>query len=302
MSEPSRLPLEQALPLPPSTPHAISVPTHPGRRLGRIRNAPTNALPDFHHIKAHFGISPEPVCFDYSVGFPDVSGALFNDAVGNCAFAGHYHRLQVIVQLLTGQFIEGDALKDLALRFYEEAGGYNPMAPLGPDGQNPTDCGGDMEQIALFLMDTGLMLPDGTRDKFTACFSVDPHNEADMAWCAAECAGIGLGVVMTDAVMPPDGSDPPKVWPGGGNPLGGHFMYSFARSADGLWTADSWGSLYKLSPDFMRKNVDQAVAYVSADSLKDGRTVMGLSLEDWQGVVTRHADRIQAANLAAARR
>ena len=190
-------------------------------------------------------------------------------------------------------FLEGDALKDLALRFYEEAGGFDPTQ-TDAQGNNPTDQGGDMEAIALFLMRTGLMKPDGTRDRYVAAFNVDPQNELDIAFCAQECMGIGLGIVMTDAVMPPDGSDPAPVWHAGGRQLGGHFVYAFARSAAGLWTIDSWGSLYELAPDFMAGNVDQVIAYVSADALKDGKTVMGRDLAAWQGVMAAHGAAVAA--------
>ncbi len=195
--------------------------------------------------------------------------------------------MQVVVFNLTGHFISGDTLTALAVSFYEEFG-YDPTQ-TDAQGNNPTDQGGNMDQIAEFLINGGLAMLDGTRDRFAAAFEVDPRNEADLSFCARECLGIGFGIVVTDTVMPQDGSSPPAVWSSrpGERQLGGHFVYGHARLADGNWRFISWGLEYAFDPSFHR-NVVQAIAYVSADALKDGRTVLGQDLAGWQAVMAGH--------------
>ena len=272
---------------------AHRIATHPGYRLGLVQRRSANSLPRFAHLKARFGIRTAPATFDYSLDFPADSGTLYNDRWGLCAFAGHYHRLQAVVWRLTGVFLAGDALQDLALRFYEEAGGFDPSQTRpDPDNPgefiNPTDGGGDMVAVAEFLMRTGLMLPNGQRDRYTAAFSIDPRNEDDLAFCGAHCLGLGFGVDMTDLVMPADGSPPLRVWPGGGNVVGEHFVYAMARDAAGLWTVNSWGGLYKQTPDFNRDHLNTVIGYVSTDALKNGQTVMGVDAAGWLGAMRAH--------------
>ncbi len=262
-------------------PHTTLVPSHPNHRLG-LHLPPDRkpVLPHFTDLKARYGIETALCTFDYLSDFPAQSGALGNDRVGNCAFAGIYHRLQVVTWALFRIFLTPDQLQPLAYAFYETFG-YDP-SQTDAQGNNPTDTGGNMDQIAEFLINGGLELVDGTRDKFLAAFEVDPQNDADLSFCGKECLGIGFGVVVTDTVMPADGSAPPTVWTSrpGEKQLGGHFTFQGSRTVAGDWGFISWGLKYLSDPSFNTNRV-QAVAYVSADALKNGQTVCGLNEQQW---------------------
>ena len=122
------------------------------------------------------------------------------------------HRFQALTLLTRGIFIPGSALQDSVLDFYSATTGFNSSAPLNADGSNPTDLGGNMQDIAEFLVKIGMKMPDGSVDKFVAAFMIDPSNIADLLYCGAECVGIDFGFTVTTNVMPQDGSPSPKVW------------------------------------------------------------------------------------------
>jgi hypothetical protein len=258
----------------------ITVPSHPKLRLG-LHDPVAPRMLHFNTIKRIGGIdTSSPQRFDYVTGMPANTGALFNDQYGCCTASAKYHRLQVVVFVLTGVFLEGQALQDLALAFYAASTGFDPTKTL-PDGTNPTDQGGDMQAIAEFLCKVGMMRPDGTEDKFAAAFMIDPSNMQDLLYCGRECIGIDFGITVTTNVMPPSGATPPTVWNAGGTGISGHDVFGAAVLPSGNWKVDSWGSWYEMTPAFMQQNVSQCVAYVSQDSLKDGKTVLGLDTQGW---------------------
>lgn len=277
--------------------HVTCVASHPHLRLGRHRRDPAakRLFPHMRDILARSGftIPAEPVTFDYTTGFPASSGALHNDTRGDCTAAAKAHRLQQVRELLGEPAVPVDQLAALALQFYSESTGFDASKDT-PDPQNPgqvtnpTDQGGDMQVIAKFLIDTGFPLQDGTRDKFVAAFELDPTDVSALAYCGNRCFGIDFGIIVTDTVMPSDGSPPPAIWgvKDGERQLGGHDIYSMARLANGNWKFDSWGlPLFQFTPAFLAKNVEEAFAYISADALKDGKTVLGLDLTSWQAAM-----------------
>jgi hypothetical protein len=272
----------------PVTPAAfpITIPTHPHLKLGRQHRSFKPML-SFSQIKSLLlrARLVSPVGFDYSTGLPDDLGVMFNDTYGDCAFAAKYHRYQAVIFRLTGQFIPGASLQDLALLLYGLVTGFKANDPS-------TDQGGNMQTIASYLVAKGMPLPAGVVDQFTAAFEIDPTNLTDLSICGEQCLGVDLGIQVTTAVMPPDGSDPPLIWDDvpGATVLGGHGIYALARDpATGNFKANSWGRWYWLTPAFLRKNLMEANAYVSDDSLKDGKSVLGLDKAAWLSVMSGHA-------------
>ena len=215
---------------------ATRVASHPHLRLGRRKRDPNRRFPHMRDIMAESGfkLPAEPVTFDYTKGFPADSNVLANDRVGCCTGSAKGHRLQAIEVLLAQPLTDPDILTKLVLQFYAESTGYDP-SQTQPDGSNPTDQGGDMQVIAKFLLDTGFPMPDGSRDKFVACFELDPKDVAALAYAGNLCVGVDFGIIVTDTVMPADGSAPPAIWTvkPGEQQLGG----PACRTATGLSTA-----------------------------------------------------------------
>ena len=274
-------------------PHPVHVPTHPNRKLGLVppKNGGIHRI-SFDHMKMHLGINvpQNPVAFDFLSDFPADSGALANDRFGCCAFAGLYHGDQVAVFAIKKKLISATSLTPLTLLFYERVGGFDPNAQLAPDGTNPTDQGGNPVDIEKALLATPLPLPvdpaldaSETEDDFFFNFTIDPSNLADMAYVGSECYGLGIGVIMSDAIMRPDGSVA-NPFPVGGNMLGGHFMWCATRRPDGTWRGISWGTQYDYSPEFMTVfngqdltagNLMTATGYIHSVMFESGQTVMG---------------------------
>jgi len=266
---------------------SIIVPSHPHLRLGRTPKVlrPVLHLTDFKcllpsRIKAAL---TNPTPFDYTTGLPGNMGVLGNDALGDCTAAAKYHRFQAVYFRLTGIYIAGDDLAALAVQFYAASTGFNAQAPLDDDGHNPTDQGGNMDTVADFLIKSGMPVPGGQTDRFLAAYSIDPTSDLDLSYCGSESIGVDFGVTLTTAVMPADGSPPPAIWDYDANatPVGGHDIYGLARLPSGNWKINSWGGWYEMTPRFVQQQADTAIAYVSADALKDGQTVLGRDASFW---------------------
>jgi hypothetical protein len=267
---------------------AITIPSHPHLKLGKKPSSPIR-LPHFNHLKGVFSIDTSSVQpYDYAATLPTNTGMMYNDTYGDCTAAAKYHRLQVVVWNVFKVFLTGSALQDLALHFYSLTTGFDPTQTAA-DGSNPTDQGGNMQDIAEYLVKKGMLRPDGSTDQFVAAFMINPQSLQDLVYCGRECMGIDFGINVTTNVMPPDGTPPPKVWQAGGTPMDGHDVFGPGFLNHGNFKVISWGSDYEWTPAFGRQNVTEAIAYVSADSLSNGKTVLGQDLTTWQNFIANHS-------------
>ena len=264
---------------------AHTVPTHPHLRLGRKPRTHRRML-NFSAMVAIAGaILTKPMVFDYTVGLPDDLGTLGNDQVGDCTAAAKYHRLQMMQWRLYKQLVPGAQLTALTEQFYAASTGWDPTDPN-------SDQGGNMQDLAAYLVRTGMPMPDGSVDRFIAAFEVDVGRVADLSYCGSVCGGLDIGIRVTTSVMPRDGSPPPPVWDVSDDDeeLGGHDIYCMARLSNGNWKVNSWGGWYQLTPAFWNRNVQEAYAYVSQDWIdKTGKTPLGLNLTGWQEAIAGHA-------------
>jgi hypothetical protein len=260
-------------------------------KLGRQPRSNVRTLLHFDTVKLAAGIDTSSVDYtpwDYTKGLPANTGVLLNDTLGCCTASAKFHRLQCIVMAITGKFIPAEDLNDLVLRFYELTTGYDPTAEL-VEGQNPTDQGGNMQDIAHYLVHTGMARPyNEPIDEFVAAFEVNPANFADMVFVGRECMGLDFGIECTSNVMPADGSPPPTIWLPGGTQDGGHDVIVPKFMGNHNFGNISWGSEYQMTPSFITENVNEVIAYVSKDALRDGKTVMGLDLQTWLNMMTPH--------------
>ena len=274
---------------------ALIVPTHPHLRLGRTPKVMRPFL-GFTQIKQLYGFKMEsPVTFDYSKGLPADTGVMANDTLGCCTSAAKYHRWQATHLFVTGTFVPGPVLTPFVEALYAGSTGWNSKATL-VDGENPTDQGGNMEDIADYLVKTGMPLPDGEVEHFVAAFEVDTTNVIDMSHVGQLCYGLDLGIQVTTSVMPPDGSPPPRVWDvsPSDQQLGGHDIYCLGRLPNGNWLIVSWGKFYELTPRFMAANCNTALGYVAPDALRDGHTVLNMDAAAWDNATAAFAPALAA--------
>lgn len=261
------------------------VPSHPHLRLGRHPRTRRKML-QFRCLAVEKQLRlTKPLAFDYSQGLPADLGVMGNDKLGDCTAAAKYHRIQLVQFKTTGALLPGEALADLAVAFYEGSTGYTP-------GNPGTDQGGNMQDIADYLVSKGMPMPGNVADKFVASFEIDTARQADLAYCGSLCGGIDLGIQVTTSVMPADGSEPPDVWDvsPGDQALGGHDVYAFGRLSNGNWIVNSWGKFYQITQRFWDKNVEEAYGYVSSDWIdKTGKTPLGMSLAEWEAAMAAHA-------------
>ena len=98
-------------------PYPVHVPTHPRHKLG-LQTPMQAPLMSFSHMKDHMGIAapPHPVTFDFLSKFPADCGVLLNDTLGDCAFAGPYHGIQVAEFAIKQKLINPNSLTPLVLK------------------------------------------------------------------------------------------------------------------------------------------------------------------------------------------
>ena len=264
------------------------------RKLGRVRTPTPHRLLQFETIKRVRGINPVVETFDHSIGMPDDLGMLHNDTEGCCTASAKAHRIQVIRHALGLSPFAISDLADCTQRLYIGSTGFDP-SQTGPDGSNPTDNGCNMDDLGRYLMRTGMPLPDGTIDRFVACFEIDVRNLADLTTCGRASIGVDFGIVVDAGVMPDDGAAPPLVWIPKGPDEGGHDTYGVGYLPSGNWKVNSWGTWYEWTPAFHLQNVETAIGYVSADALRDGKTVFGMDMATWQNAMAQHGQAVRAA-------
>lgn len=250
--------------------------------LGRKPRAFDARIPHFSalRMKLHLqGALPfAPTAIDYTLKLPANLGMMDNDRLGDCAEAGFFHFAQVwsgnAGQLLT---VPDQTVEQL----YIDGAGYNPNAPL-ENGQNPTDSGTVLQELLTFLLNTGALMPDGSRHKITAFFEVDPTKPGDLDLVTAECGAIYLGFNVP-AYLP---MNPGSIWDVNATAdntiVGGHCVIS-ARYKPTQRGIISWGSSgYAMTPAFWGKYVDECYAIIDPLFVEaTGKTPFGIDEATW---------------------
>ena len=192
----------------------------------------------------------------------------FKRFIGDCTCAGVYHARQIWTLNTGTEDTQPDAN---ALALYEAVGGYNPSDPS-------TDQGANEQTVLSYLLQTGAPLADGTTDKITAFFEVDPRNQDDIKTVINECGVCYIGFDV------PEGIDetPGATWTLDENAAieGGHCVILVGYTPD-YFICVSWGNIYKMEPSFFSYYTDEAYALVDSTWIaKTGKTPLGLSQQD----------------------
>jgi len=222
-------------------------------------------------------LSPPPAAVDYSKGMPAQLGMMLNDELGDCTCADVGHSVQVWsfnahgkMQTPTDQEI---------LKLYEGACGYNPNA--GPPGLNPTDQGGNMQNVRNYIQRHGIPLPGGGTTKVLLWVEVDPRNHQDIMRVIDECGGVSIGFNVPQYLLPQDGSPPPRNWllqPAMDNSIiGGHDVFCVGYDHNFIKLA-SWGQWYEMAWAFWDHFVEEAYGTSCEMWVKStGKTPAGLT-------------------------
>ena len=199
---------------------------------------------------------------------------LSNDKFGSCAWAGAAHEVYLWTAMGSqrAHITSADVLSD-----YSACTGFNPSDPS-------TDQGTDMQAAASYRRKTGIRDALGRRHKIAAYVALDPKNIDQLLTAAWLFSAVGLGVTVGAnseeqfaRAVPWDG-DP-------GANAGGHYVPLVAFRHGLAWVV-TWGRLQAVTLDFLRDHCDQALAYLSPDMMRDGKSLEGFDLAALQSDLT----------------
>lgn len=241
-------------------------------KLGR---QPRAFSPRVMHLSSLLGavdLPPPPPSVDWTKGV-DKWGMMLNDRLGDCTCAAAYHARQVWTNNIGVEFTDPDAE---VLALYEKACGYDP-------NNSATDRGGVEQSVLGYLMVQGYPVAVGEPDKLLAFFEVDPRNKDDIKTAISECGVCYIGFEVPDSIDEAPGS----TWDveDGASIEGGHAVILVGYDEDTV-TLISWGSLYKMTWDFFQKYTDEAYALVSNLWVRDGQTLLGLTPEQLEAMMS----------------
>jgi hypothetical protein len=191
---------------------------------------------------------------------------LGNDRAGCCAWSGAAHETYLWTAMGSERvhITTQDVIDD-----YAACTGYVP-------GDPSTDQGTDMQKAAAYRQKIGTRDSRAARHKIAAYVSVDPKSLDDVltaAWLFGSCA---LGVTVGESSErqfefgePWDGAPGPRA--------GGHYVPLVGRRG-GLNYVVTWGRLQAVTDAFLMANLDQALAYLSPEMLRNGKSLEGFDL------------------------
>jgi hypothetical protein len=210
------------------------------------------------------------------------AGMLGNDQYGDCVFAGGDHETMLWTAIGGSKvtFTDSAALSD-----YSAVTGFNPNDPN-------SDQGTDMEEAAKYRRKTGLVDGRGRRHTIDAYLELPgvsargANNPATLLPAIASSAyvfgAIGIGIEFPESAMQQFNAGQPWSIVKGSPIQGGHYVPLVGRRANGNYVVITWGELQEVTPAFLTEYVDEAIAYVSIEQLKNGKNLEGFDLSTLQ--------------------
>lgn len=198
---------------------------------------------------------------------------LGNNTVGDC----------VVVMILNwiriwcgANGIDYEPTTDEALAIYSAITGYNPNAPLAPDGQNPTDAGTDPLAAIEYARKTGF---DGHFVR--AWLQIEPHDINHICAAIQKLGGVGAAIILPeDAEAQFEAGKPWTIssYAALKNTVGGHGVYIGAFDKFGPVCA-TWAHEQPMSWNFLWGTGMTILAAVGDDFLRDGKAPNGLNTQ-----------------------
>ena len=188
-----------------------------------------------------------------------------NDEFGDCVWAAKAH-MHMLWSLMGGytrdRFTTFDVLSDYAAQT-----GFNASDPN-------SDQGTDMKAAAEYHRKTGVRDAANHRRQVTSYVNLQPGSVGQLAIAAYIFGAVEIGVMITEDNMKQ--FDQGKPWTvTKAEPVGGHCIPVFGRDADGNFICVSWGRIQKITPAFIKKYMDEGIAYLNEEILNK----LGLSSE-----------------------
>ena len=208
-------------------------------------------------------------------------GMLGNDQYGCCVWAGFAHETMLLradADTTVPMFTTNCVLRD-----YAACTGFNPNDPS-------TDQGTDVQEAAAYRQKTGIIDALRQRHQIDIYTALTPGNLTQLAAAVYFLGAAGVGVNLPDDAE--DQFDRAEPWSIGGTHTGnGHYISCIGRNSLGNFLFVSWGRLQAATPEWVYRNMDEGLAFVSRERLKaTGLSPQGFDLaaleDDFQAVTS----------------
>lgn len=218
---------------------------------------------------ADFSALPSiPKDFGHEENMPVPWGMLGNDNYGCCTVAGGAHESMLWSNM---------ARKPLAFKTADVLRDFQAIT-----GQPPSaDVGADMQQAAAYRQRTGLLGADGQRHKIAAYLEIRPGNLTELYAAMYLFGAVGIGIQFPDTAM--DQFNSHQAWHivSGSKIEAGHYIPGVALRSNIVVV--TWGRFQAMRPSFFAAYCDEAVAYVTQESLVNGKSPEGF---DYAALIT----------------
>lgn len=201
---------------------------------------------------------------------PDPSNpSAIPDGVGDCAIAGPYHA-EMLLNAVGGKSFNIDT--DRVIKTYSDVTGY----VLGDES---TDQGSNVDDVANYWHRTGLTDSDGKVHKVDAWAHLTPGNMEELLYAIYLFDFVGIGVQFPMEWM--QAMNAGEVWDEIDEPNveGGHYIIGVGW-VQGHIDVITWGQEQLLTPAGYEQFSDEAVVYVSRERLDaSGKDLNGFDID-----------------------
>lgn len=191
-----------------------------------------------------------------------------NDQYGDCVWAGAGHETQIWSAAggKPASFTEAGLLKA-----YTAVTGFNKNDPN-------SDQGTDMQAAASYRRKTGILDIHGTRHKVGAYIALTPGDLSQLYTATYLFGAVGIGIEFPAFAM--DQFNARKPWDvqkSNAQIDGGHYVCAVGHHG-GFINVVTWGREISMTEAFYKKYCDEAIAYLSPESLTAGKSLEGFNL------------------------
>jgi hypothetical protein len=142
----------------------------------------------------------------------------------------------------------------------------------GYHGTDATDYGTDVQQACDYRRKTGIT--DGTnRYKIDSYVALRVGDTAELALATYIFGVVGIGINFPVSAWTQFRNQQPWDYNGPSRLDGGHYIPCVGRNSKGNFLVVTWGRLQAMTPRFYAHYSDEAVAYISLDSINSSSLV-----------------------------
>jgi hypothetical protein len=197
-------------------------------------------------------------------------GMLGNDQYGDCVWAGAGHEVMLWNKEANRAvlFTDQDVLSD-----YSAVTGFNPNDPN-------SDQGTDMTVAASYRRKTGVTA-HGLRHKVLAYLALPVGDTTQLKQAVYLFGAVGVGIQFPASAMTQFNNG--KPWSVTSSAIeGGHYIPCVGYDSKYFYVV-TWGKVQKCTYGFIKKYMDEAIAYLSAEMLTNNKSLEGFDLTALQG-------------------